>query len=309
MCATLAARSAEARQISTDSHDKPSWRGSTFIGLGELVTSRLTSLLDAPENGRFHLDPGQVLIREGDDADSVFILLNGTLEVARTVDDETAVLATIDQPGEVIGEIVALGGGKRTATVRAIGPAQVIEISPSDFRNALQANAELSQELVAMAVRRAEEGELAELLAHHFGIVDEQILTSTCNSVEWRRLKQGEILIREGDESDSVFFVVRGRLVATTIDPLTGERTKIGEAGRGDVVGEMGLLGRAPRTATVTAVRDTVVAGMGENAFLSLVERQPRMMIELSLRAVARAKDPRWHSRLESQQQGWPVPC
>jgi lysophospholipid hydrolase len=260
------------------------------------MTTGLTSLLDAPGHDRLSLEPGEILIREGDDADSVFILVTGSLEVSRSVDDETAVLAIIDQPGAVIGEIVALGGGKRTATVRATTRAQVMEVSPSDFQDALQKNPELAEDLVAMAVRRAEEGELAELLAHHFGIVDEETLTSTCNSVEWRRLKQGEILLREGDESDSVFFVVRGRLVATTIDPLNGERVKIGEAGRGDVVGEMGLLGHTPRTATVTAVRDTVVAGLGEFAFLSLVERQPRMMIELSLRAVARAKDPRWHS-------------
>ena len=280
----------------TQSTRQTPWSGSTLRFLGEITTTRLSSLLDAPEKDRISLEPGQVLIHEGDSADSVFILISGSLEVARSVDEETAVLATIDQPGSVIGEIVALGGGKRTATVRANTEAEVMEVGAAVFQAALHENPDLAEELVAMAVRRAEEGELAELLAHHFGIIDEQTLTSTCNSVHWQRLRQGEVLLREGDESDSVFFVVRGRLIATTIDALTGERAKIGEAGRGDVVGEMGLLGRTPRTATVTAVRDTVVAGMGETAFLSLVERQPRMMIELSLRAVARANDPRWHS-------------
>lgn len=280
----------------SDPWSKPPGEAGTLTPVGGLTTDGLSSLVNTPAAKRLDLEPGQILIHEGDSADSVFMLLEGSLEVARSVDQETAVLATIDQPGAVIGEIVALGGGQRTATVRAISSARVMEISPSDFRDALQEHPDLAEELVAMAVRRAEEGELAELLAHHFGIIDEETLTSTCNSVEWRRLRQGEVLLREGDESDSVFFVVRGRLIATTIDPLSGERAKIGEAGRGDVVGEMGLLGRTSRTATVTAVRDTVVAGMGEEAFLSLVERQPRMMIELSLRAVARANDPRWHS-------------
>lgn len=264
--------------------------------MGELTTTGLGPLLDASQSKRIDLEPDETLIREGESADSVFVLLSGCLEVARSVDDETAVLAIIDQPGAVIGEIVALGGGKRTATVKATEPTRVLEVAASDFQSALDDRPQLAEELVALAVRRAEEGELAELLAHHFGIVDEDTLVSTCNAVKWHRLRQGEILIREGDESDTVFFVVRGRLVATTRDSLNGERVKIGEAGRGDVVGEMGLLGKTPRTATVTAVRDTVVAGMGEEAFLRLVERQPRMMIELSLRAVARANDPRWHS-------------
>lgn len=264
--------------------------------MGEVTTTRLGQILDVPHAKRLALAPGETLIHEGESTDSVFILLEGTLEVTRSVDTETAVLAIIDQPGSVIGEIVALGGGKRTATVSATSSTEVVVIPASQFQAALEESPQLADELVALAVRRAEEGELAELLARHFGIVDEDTLVSTCNAVEWHRLKQGEVLIREGEESDSVFFVVRGRLMASTIDHLKDERTKIGEAGRGDVVGEMGLLGKTPRTATVTAVRDTVVAGLGEKAFLSLLERQPRMLIELSLRAVARAKDPRWHS-------------
>ena len=255
-----------------------------------------TTLFGVPNARRVSLESGETLIREGEAADVVYVLLSGSLQVARSVDDNTAVLAVIDEPGSLVGEMVALGGGTRTATVTAQSEAELLELTASDFQTALRNDPELTGRLVAAAVRRAEEGELAELLAHHFGIVDEDTLVSTCSAVEWRRLKQGEVLIHEGEPSDSVFFVVRGRLIATTDDGVSGDRVKIGEAGRGDVVGEMGLLGRTPRSATMVALRDTVVAGMGEDAFITLVEKQPRMMIELSLRAVERAQNPRWHS-------------
>ncbi len=259
--------------------------------------ARLTSsLFDVPNSRQLNLEPEEILIREGDTADVVYVLLSGSLQVARTVDESTAVLAIIDEPGTLVGEMVALGGGTRTATVSAQAASHVLALSAVEFQSALREDPALTEQLVAAAVRRAEEGELAELLAHHFGIVDEDTLVSTCAAVEWKRLKQGEVLIKEGEASDEVFFVVRGRLVATARDQASDHPVKIGEAGRGDVVGEMGLLGRTPRTATMTALRDTVVAGMGEVAFLNLVERQPRMMIELSLRAVERAQNPRWHS-------------
>lgn len=269
---------------------------STLGLLTDTTYARLTaSLYDVPNSRHLKLEPGETLIREGDAADLVYVLLSGSLQVARTVDENTAILAVIDEPGALVGEMVALGGGTRTATVSAETKTELLQLTAADFQAALREDPALTEQLVAAAVRRAEEGELAELLAHHFGILDEDTLVSTCSAVEWRRLKQGQVLLREGEPSDSVFFVVRGRLVASTRDKNGGELVKIGEAGRGDVVGEMGLLKRTPRSATMTALRDTVVAGMGEGAFLDLVERQPRMMIELSLRAVERARNPRWH--------------
>lgn len=260
------------------------------------LTQLTTSLFDIPGARRVRLGPGDPLIREGEAANTVYILMDGSLEVSRNVDMSTAVLAVIDEPGTLVGEMVALGGGTRTATVTAQESADLISLTAEEFHSVLKDNPNLADDLVAIAVRRAEEGELAELLADHFGIVDEDTLVSICGVVEWRRLKQGETLINEGDGSDSVYFVVRGRLLATTDDPLNGSRVKVGEAGRGDVVGEIGLLGRTPRTATVSAVRDSVVARMDEPSFLALVERHPRMMIELTLNAVRRAEGSRWHS-------------
>ncbi|HSM45329.1 MAG TPA: cyclic nucleotide-binding domain-containing protein, partial [Acidimicrobiia bacterium] len=77
------------------------------------------SLLGAASSSRLFLDPGDVLIRQDEIADNVYVLVRGSLEVARQLDTDSAVLAVIDQPGAVIGEIVAMAGGTRTATVTA----------------------------------------------------------------------------------------------------------------------------------------------------------------------------------------------
>lgn len=255
----------------------------------------LRSFEDVPAADRVELSPGQVLIQEGEESDTVYILLEGALSVSRQVDDQTAVIALVDQPGSLVGEMVALGGGPRNATVTAQDSSRLVSIPVGDFCTMLLGDPGLSDDLVHAAVRRAEEGELAELLAEHFGIVDEGTLVATCGSASWRRLAQGETLFSEGVASDSVYFVVRGRLIASRNDPVSGN-VKVGELGRGDVVGEIGLLGHTSRSATVTAVRDTVVAEMSEKVFLALIEGQPRMMIELYLDAMERARNPRWRS-------------
>jgi len=264
-----------------------------------LTTPELSALsgawsdLDASE--QIHIEPGQVLIAEGAKADSVYMLLAGSLEVSRSIDGTPTLLAIVDKPGSLVGEMVTLGGGTRTATVTATAPSDLISTTPAAFETLLRAQPDLAEQFVAIAVRRAEEAELADILGEHFGIVDENILVSTCGAVEWLRIAQGEILISEGDLSDAMYFVIRGRLLATRFAEDRQEQVEIGELGRGDAVGEIGLMSRTPRSATVTALRDTVVAGLSEHAFLALVDRQPRLGIQIGLQAVARAENTKWH--------------
>jgi CRP-like cAMP-binding protein len=258
-----------------------------------LTTPELSALTGAWSNldgsEQIHIEPGQVLIAEGAEADSVYMLLGGSLEVSRSVNGTPTLLAIIDTPGSLVGEMVTLGGGTRNATVRAATPSDLISTTPAAFEALLKAQPDLAESLVAVAVRRAEEAELADLLSEHFGIADEETLISTCGAVDWLRIAQGDTLMREGDPSDAMYFVIRGRLLTTRFDEERQEHVEIGELGRGDAVGEIGLMSGTSRSATVTALRDTVVAGLSEDSFLALVDRQPRLGIQIGLQAVARA--------------------
>ncbi|MGH9187770.1 MAG: cyclic nucleotide-binding domain-containing protein [Acidimicrobiales bacterium] len=65
---------------------------------------------------------GQTLTRQGEEASSIYVLLDGVLSV--TVDGEE--LGALG-PGAVIGERAVLEGGRRTATVTAVTPVKVAE--------------------------------------------------------------------------------------------------------------------------------------------------------------------------------------
>jgi CRP/FNR family cyclic AMP-dependent transcriptional regulator len=58
---------------------------------------------------------GDVLIREGRAHDTLFVLVDGELEISR---DDT-LITVVDAPGAVFGEMSALLGSAATATVRA----------------------------------------------------------------------------------------------------------------------------------------------------------------------------------------------
>ena len=64
------------------------------------------------------LEPGDVLIKEGDPGGDLYVLESGRLRVER----DGVTLATIGSPGALIGEMSVLLGTENTATVRAEKP-------------------------------------------------------------------------------------------------------------------------------------------------------------------------------------------
>jgi len=97
----------------------------------------------------------------------------------------------------------------------------------------------------------------------------------------WRHLAAGELLFEEGDVADACFFVVAGRLLVSTTG-RDGASVALAELGRGEVVGELGLLDRAPRSATVRALRDTTLAVFSADVFDGLVTRSPALMLHVA---------------------------
>lgn len=69
-------------------------------------------------------------------------------------------------------------------------------------------------------------------------------------------IKTDQILISEGDRAKELFFLLKGFLKVTKRDPQTREQYGIATLGPGDLVGEMALIDKGPRSATVKAETD-----------------------------------------------------
>ncbi len=73
------------------------------------------------------LAPNEILFNEGDEAQSVFILKTGKLDVYITADGNKKMIAQIIA-GEFVGEMAYFNADKRSATVQAISDCELIEI-------------------------------------------------------------------------------------------------------------------------------------------------------------------------------------
>ncbi len=96
-------------------------------------------------------------------------------------------------------------------------------------------------------------------------------------------LVRGQMLVAQGDPSDSLFMVLHGALAVRR----TGHSAPLAELRAGELVGEIGFFANVPRTADVIAIRDTSVLMLTRTAYQVLAEEAPAI-VEAVLAALAR---------------------
>src|SRR5215207_9369095 len=94
-------------------------------------------------------------------------------------------------------------------------------------------------------------------------------------------LPGGAVLFQEGDTADALYMLVSGAL-GVSIQGSHGEQRRVARISPPETIGEMALISNTPRSASVTALRDSVLLKLTREAFESLVERCPSVMVYLS---------------------------
>jgi CRP-like cAMP-binding protein/Fe-S-cluster-containing dehydrogenase component len=97
--------------------------------------------------------PGQVIVQQGDPADSFYLVRIGFVKVSETYPGGDMVLAYLSR-GDYFGEIGLLGGGARTATCVALDHVELVRISGDDFREMVERFPAVRAGLEAVAAER-----------------------------------------------------------------------------------------------------------------------------------------------------------
>ena len=118
---------------------------------GDLTSEQLDRVVEGGEI--VDLEPGETLIAEGDLADALYVVLDGELSVTKRADRSEIPLARVG-PGSLQGEMAALEGGRRLATVRAATTAEVLRIPVGAVRDLLDAGPDVALGIIRTAVGR-----------------------------------------------------------------------------------------------------------------------------------------------------------
>ncbi len=104
--------------------------------------------------------------------------------------------------------------------------------------------------------------------------VDE--LSVLAKHMSYVHLRRGEFLFVEGDKGNFMGFVVRGVLEVLK-KAETGENIVIARLTKGSSIGEMALIDKSPRSATVVAKQPTTMVTLTDKGFEILTDKSPAL--------------------------------
>jgi CRP-like cAMP-binding protein len=122
--------------------------------LGMLDPDDQAVLMDAGRLRRYRR--GAPIIVQGDQGDTVFLLLSGRVKVMVDTVDGREVLLAVDGPGDLLGEFEAIAGdgGPRTAGNVALEPVECRAMTGHEFRNLLETRPGITLALLRWAIGR-----------------------------------------------------------------------------------------------------------------------------------------------------------
>ncbi|HZD19170.1 MAG TPA: cyclic nucleotide-binding domain-containing protein [Burkholderiales bacterium] len=229
---------------------------------------------------------GTVLFSENEKAsrlllkrDKMYFLIEGVISLAAKGQALGAV-----KPGEIFGEMAALGDAPRSATALTKTVCRVISLDDKGFAAGLQKKPEFALMMLGTMIMR-----LRAMIAKLSGVpstgelkesrvFDKALLATMVNGLGDRaivRYDSGKVIMVAGQAGALMYVVTEGR-VAISIRGTVVERI-----GPGGVFGEMALVDQSPRAANAVAESDCALLAINRNVFLSLVKSEPAFGIAL----------------------------
>ncbi|ONI85399.1 hypothetical protein ALI144C_12980 [Actinosynnema sp. ALI-1.44] len=98
--------------------------------------------------------PGEYLCHEGDQSKHAFILISGHVQVIYYTEDGRELVVALRTAGDILGEVAALHGLPRTATLRALDKVEAITVPSNRFTHLCQTRAKLTWTLLGVQYAR-----------------------------------------------------------------------------------------------------------------------------------------------------------
>ncbi|MCA9670900.1 MAG: cyclic nucleotide-binding domain-containing protein [Myxococcales bacterium] len=226
---------------------------------------------------RRHFQPGALVLREGDEGDSLMLVAAGKLEVLKA--DETGhIKLAVLEAGSFFGEFGLLTDQRRHASVRCLEECELLELRKEVLADLIREHPSIAQTLRRFYRERVLEMVMATSTI--FQAVSPTERERVLSRFTTRRFMGSEVIVREGGESSSFYVVLIGEVVVTCRNE-EGDDVEVGRLKEGDYFGEMSLISGYPAEATVRALRMTEVLVLDTRDFYELASLHPEIWAEV----------------------------
>ncbi|MEP7015626.1 MAG: peptidase domain-containing ABC transporter [Verrucomicrobiota bacterium] len=241
-------------------------RSSLFKLLPDEIFEKIVPLMQEE-----HYEFGEIIVREGEQADSFYVLMSGRARAIKTAQGGEEIPLGALKPGDSFGEAALAEGGTRSASVRCSTAVDVVRLDRDDFLRLVEEVPELKHHIEMMGRQRSLQGFLYEF--SNFGRLPTAALRSMMEQMTPMVCEKGGLIIRAGDPAGPMFILEKGRARAFLSN--NGRERNLAFYRDGDFFGELSILNGSPRAASVEAFTSCRLLALEPNAVHDLKRRFP----------------------------------
>uniref|UniRef100_A0A131XJZ3 cAMP-dependent protein kinase type II regulatory subunit n=2 Tax=Hyalomma TaxID=34625 RepID=A0A131XJZ3_9ACAR len=204
--------------------------------------------------------PGEVVIKQGDDGDNFYVIHSGTYHIFVNKDGkQDELVGKYDGTGS-FGELALMYNMPRAATITAVTEGSLWAMNRQTFRRIV---------LKSAFKKRKEYENLLEKVPMLKSLNHYERM-NLCDALMPRAYKDGDLIIMQGDAADGMYFIEDGT-VRICVKKDGGNEMEVSRIGKGGYFGELALLTKKPRAASVYSVGPVKLAFLDVSAFERLL--------------------------------------
>jgi len=221
------------------------------------------------------LEAGQVLFREGDPANSLYVVVDGAV-VPIAEGERRRKLAVLER-GEFFGEIGLMTKQPRNATIEALVETKLLAIDRRLVWELIENQSSVAQGILRFLRARLIDRQIrTNLFFSAFAHAEREAVARQFRFIE---VDADTRLIERGDAPDGLFVVLSGSL-AVLGEPRSSDSADLKELatlGLGDVFGGLSLIEGKPSEVDVTTRTKCWLVVLGEGRFRRILASNPRL--------------------------------
>jgi len=128
---------------------------------------------------------------------------------------------------------------------------------------------------------------LRSLVTDRFTDLSTDVINDLITIGEIVEFDSSEVIIRQGEQSEDVYFLLSGRAAVYLEDESEGIR-KINEISSGEIFGEMSTFTKSPRSTSIVSIRQTVLYRVVGHAFMQFLDSHPQFYKAISTTLIQR---------------------
>ncbi|KAI8618482.1 cyclic nucleotide-binding-like protein [Chytriomyces sp. MP71] len=235
----------------------------------------------------------------GDDSNSMYFIVDGSVEVVGQNGDVNAEIPS----GSFFGEVGALLKIRRTASIRAKQECLVLELVSEVIEEVLKVHPELQQEIqaavderLALFQQRTKQASLSnsseEYIPDQFDMevgmqslsklsifagVDKSVVSELAMKMIRKTWDAGECILKHNEIGESMFFLAAGNAEVITEDGAIIDKV----CGPSAYFGEVAIIEQVPRTATIKCTSTCSTYELRKDDFKAVMAKFPTIAIEI----------------------------